>query len=186
MNTFYFLSIGFMFTLISSSLFFNKYANSLVRHGYTDKWLSKNYFLYFYLFATLLFLVKSNVYNIYLVHLIRRCVESVIFRYSNRNRMSVIQFATSFVYYYFLVMNLVDKKINTKSFMYANLLQFIMHYCINKKFYFVYGHYYCEVLIYLIIFVNVRNLFSGLNLIWVITYCYISISNRKSMSKGSK
>lgn len=173
-----------MLCLITVSLLLDRYAKSMVTHGYTDKWIGKNCFSLFYLFAILLYIAKAKNYNLYILHLTRRFVESLLYRYSAKNRMSILQLLTSFIYYYFMVMNLIDESINCKAFIYANVLQGIVHYSIYKKFYFVYAHYYCEIMIYLVVFVSVRSLFCALNLVWVVVYTYITISNRRQANKS--
>lgn len=173
----------FLIFLILSTIFSYKYLNSLTTHGYTNKKLSKNLFSFFYLFAIFLYLITSKRTNIYILHLCRRFVETLIFKYSKYNKMSLLQFIVPFFYYYFIVINIVDKEIENIFFILFNITQFIVHWMIHNKLYQGYGHYFCEFMIYLVIFANVKNCFFFLNLIWIIIYSYITIQNRRKLVK---
>lgn len=178
------ISHFFILSLIIVTLILNKCHKTIIAHGYTNKMVSKNLFALFYLFG--LFLIRNNTNHTYTIHLARRLLETLIFRYTSKNRMSVLQFATGMAYYYFIIYNITGVEIIKAPFIAWNVLQFIAHYCIFIRGYNIYAHYYCEIGLYATVFISSGSVFFFLNMVWICVYTYVSVANRKLVDRKNK
>jgi hypothetical protein len=171
-----------MITIISK-----KYAPFLIKHGHGAEGISKNYFVIFYMYSILFYIYRNAEPDIFLLHLLRRFFESLLFKYSKRSKMGIHQFVFSFLYYTLIIENMDAKThfLNKKLFLTMNLLQFFIHYCIFKKkiYELRYFHYICEFGIYLILLRNNFKIFYFLNVIWVGVFSIITILNREACVK---
>lgn len=154
------------------------FVNDLTKHGYISTGISKNNYKYFYLYGLLLFLLLSPC-NLYSVHLGRRLVETLIFRYSRRNKMSLLQFVHGIIYYTFLCLHLKDKSISHgRLFIVLNAIHSLSHYYVFIKKRFAYSHYIAEAMIYTALFWDIGTLQLLFNLLYVISFVFSSIKNR--------
>lgn len=153
-------------------------ANGLTRHGHVPGGISKNNYKYFYAYGVVLSLVLP-VRNIYPAHLMRRLVETGIFKYSPKSRMSLLQFAHGVVYYTLVCVHLRDKHIGNRGlFALLNVAQLCCHYCVFVRKTFVYSHYVAEVMIYGFLLWEVRTAEMLFNLLYVVSFVASSVSNR--------
>lgn len=178
MISYYSVSNLFIFSLLLSTLLLHNTNRTIIYHGYTQKLLNKNLFFCFYCYGLYLTLGKNHIFSL---HLARRLIETLIFRYSNKNRMSVAQFISGLLYYYFIVHNVLYVKIFTIPFIFVNVLQLIAHYRVFVMKINSFKHYYSEILIYFVVFMSSCNIFFLLNFIWVCVYVRVTIVNRDRM-----
>ncbi|KMV66028.1 ATP-binding protein [Encephalitozoon cuniculi EcunIII-L] len=155
------------------------FMNSLTRHGRIPKGMSKNNYQYFYIYGLILSAFLP-VRNIYPVHLGRRFIETKIFKYSVRSRMSPLHLIHGLVYYTFICIHLRDRAISNKAvFMLLNALQSVSHYCVFARKTFAYSHYAAEVMIYTFIYWEVRTIQMLCNLLYVLSFVFSSVRNRR-------
>ncbi|EPR78042.1 hypothetical protein SLOPH_1737 [Spraguea lophii 42_110] len=174
------MEIYFIF-VIFTTLFSFLFARNFIRHGYYNKLLSKNNYSIFYFVGLLTLFPKINFFNL---HLTRRFIETIIFRY-NKSRMSIFQFLFGISYYFFLSLHLRDKNIKI-SFYYIllNIIQFCAHYQIfyKKNHKLRYTHYICEFLIYLHIYNMLKTNILKYNLFYLALFIFVTVYDRERMS----
>lgn len=169
--------------LPAATLTLHVFANSLTRHGHIPAGISKNNYRHFYLYGLVLLLWMSPG-NMYCIHLGRRLVETWIFRYSDKSRMSVLQLVHGMVYYTFMCLHLRDRHIRRRDvFVALNVLQSAAHYCVFVKRRLVYSHYVAEAMIYLTVFWDIGTLPLFLNLVYVLTFVFSSVRNRRRLER---
>jgi hypothetical protein len=178
------IQIWYFLVLISSTIFLFLFAQHMTMHGHLKGRFSKNSFRYFYGFAVLFYFFYSSTPNVFLFLIARRFIESCVFVYCERSRMSLPQMGVGFSYYTVLTVHLHDKEIEPKYvFIILNLFQAGSHYLVFKRKIYVlrYSHYLCEFIIYLFLFFVIRSWVLFLNLMWIITFVSITIYNREKI-----
>lgn len=156
------------------------FLNGMTRHGHIPAGISKNNYWYFYLHGLVLMLLLAPG-NMYCMHLGRRLVETQVFRYSGRSRMSVLQLVHGLVYYTFLCMHLRDKVIRHRMlFCTLNVLQTATHYCVFVRRRLVYSHYAAELLLYLTMFLDIGTVELFLNAVYVGLFVFSTVRNRRN------
>lgn len=163
-----------------ATLFSHVFMNGLTRHGYIATGISKNNYKHMYMYGLLMF-IRLSPGNTYIIHLGRRLIETQVFRYSERSKMSVLQLMHGVVYYLVMCLHLRDKCIRHKHvFVLLNVLQSISHYFVFVRKCFIYSHYLLEAAIYLALFWDIGTVQLFLNFLYVLSFVFSSIRNRRS------
>lgn len=177
------INLFFCFTIVFI-LAASKYYPRIIIHGKIKEGISKNYFVYFYLYGLIFSYVFYKECTDYSTLLLRRFIESIIFKYKS-SKMNVLQFTYGFIFYTLTILEIKKRKMS-KYFYILNFLQFLSHlYIFNQKRFrykfnriLKYSHYFLECLIYLEIFNRIKNIESFLVFIYVITFTFVTISQR--------
>lgn len=165
------------FALLPFAVFILSFTN-LVDHGRIKNGISKNCFIYFYIFC-LIFNISIGSVNFFLIHVTRRIFECLIFRYQS-GKMSFLHLIHGFIYYIFLSIHLRHvKNINLHIFIVLNLFHFISHYVVFKMRKYPYLHYLGEFLIYLYLYRSIKSTELLCNLFYVSIFILVSIRNRR-------
>ena len=164
------------FTILPFITFITSFT-PLILHGHIKKGMSKNFFIFFYINCLIFnFFIKN--FNLYLLHILRRAIECLIFRY-NHSKMNYIQFIHGIIYYIFLSLHLRDiEGINLPVFILLNVFQTLTHILVFRYKRFVYSHYFSEFLIYLYLFYIKKSKELFYNTIYLIIFILTSIINR--------
>jgi hypothetical protein len=163
-------------------------------HGQT---ISKRYFLCFYTIPVCMLMLLNLVSQAsfskalgssigaakqqpFIFHSLRRWIETYFYTRKTRSRMTLLQFIQGVLYYCTLSVHILRSqcKVRGSTFLVANVMQGIAHYRVyrlgKQEFY----HYYCEVLLYLIVLCDLRSLSMLFNFLYVVLFVKITIGNR--------
>jgi hypothetical protein len=178
-----FLGSAYFYTAIMLILLCDLICPELLRHGRGCSGVSKNIFKYFYFFGLMVFIPLysvSPVANLFWVHLLRRFVECMIFRYSGNSRMNYFQVLHGFLYFLLISVHLSDKEMTCKiPFILLNVVQFLAHwYVFTHKEHLFYLHYLAEVAIYVLLAFDIGTTLLLLNSIYVMIFAYMSIADK--------
>lgn len=94
--------------------------------------------------------------------------------------MTLLQFVQGIVYYCALSVHIHRSRRNiwAPTFLVANILQGIAHYRVYRLGKQEFSHYYCEILLYLVVLCHLRSLGMLFNLLYVIVFVKMTIDNR--------
>jgi hypothetical protein len=170
------------FTLLPFTVFLLSFTN-LVDHGRVKEGISKNYFIYLYIFS-LVFNIVIGSLNFYLIHVIRRIFECLIFRYQS-SKMSFLHLIHGFIYYLFLSIHLRHaKNISLHIFICLNLFHFLTHYTVFKMRKYSYSHYLGEFLIYFYLYRTLKSIELLCNIFYLIIFILVSVRKRRLYKKS--
>lgn len=160
--------------------------------------VSKRYFLCFYATATCMqalliqnalplslesapsrFIEMTQKYP-FIVHTVRRWIETYLYTSNTRSRMTLLQLFQGILYYCALSVHMCrsQHRIWMPTFLAANIMQGVAHYWIYRLRMREFHHYYCEILLYLIVLWHMKSLCMLFNLLYVILFVGMTISNR--------
>lgn len=154
----------------------------LTEHGRSTKGLSKFYYFIFYLLS--IFLLR-NSHNCFVIHPFRRLIETLIYSWHSKSKMSYFQFIHGFTYFAIMTPYLAVRYVEPFGFIILNILQMIAHFRIyylkKQEFY----HYYTEILIYGYIFLCNRTCALFWNLMYIMAFVFVSIRNRSRIKNDT-
>lgn len=163
---------AFLATVLSSYA-----APSLSKHGRSVTGISKLYFFIFYLFASFLLIwFRSS----FVIHTARRLLESVLYCWNSKSKMTPLQFVHGMLYYLFLALHLRNKAINTLVLVVVVACQSVAHYRVYVMKKREFSHYFCEAVLYLYLLFYIRSWALFFNAAYVLAFVKVSIKNRKS------
>ena len=158
-------------------------APCLTEHGRSTRGLSKLYYFVFYLLS--IFLLRNSG-SWFIVHPLRRLVETLVYSRHSRSRISYLQFAHGLAYFAIMSPYIAAHRVEPLGFLAANVLQAIAHfrvYYLKKQ---EFTHYYTEILIYGYIFLCNRTCALFWNLMYVVAFVFVSIRNRSRAKHGDR
>ncbi|KHN69469.1 ATP-binding protein [Ordospora colligata] len=171
----------YLIVLPFGTLFLYAFANEATKHGYIAGGISKNYFKYFYLYGVVLSVILP-IENMYRIHLFRRLIETVVFKYSSRSRMRLIHFIHGMAYYTCMCLHMHGKTImHTKMFLLLNIAHFAAHYCVFVRKQYIYSHYAIELMIHMHLWMEIRSMQLLFNLAYAVVFVGVSIANREAL-----
>ena len=144
-------------------------------HGRRSSGISKRWYLVHYLLAVLFLLPYSSLF---IIHPLRRLVESVVYSWNSRSRFTFLQFAHALIYFAILSLYLHDKHIKALPFIAANILQAIAHYRVYRLGKREFSHYYTEILLYASVLYSVPTVPMLLHELYILAFVYVSRANR--------
>lgn len=137
--------------------------------------ICKKYFYIFYCVPILFNFPGTGPNLIFLIHPMRRLIETLIYSRNSKSSMTGIQFVHGLIYYCMLSICLRSEYINPEIFILSNILQAIAHYRVYALKKTENLHYYTECLIYLFILMSSPTFSKLLNFIYVVSFAYVTV-----------
>lgn len=174
----------YTFGLFAATLFMHFWLPALVRHGRGVGGVSKLCYSAFYLLATAIALQEAR--GCFIIHPARRLVETLIYSWNSRSKMSYLQLAHGMLYYFMITHYVSRIHLNLAVFLFLNALQAVAHFRVYRLKKREFTHYYAEILIHGYIFLCAKTYAMLWNLMYVIAFVYSSIANRRQEPAGPK
>lgn len=154
------------------------FARPLTVHGRETHGVSKFYYFVFYSLSVML---MSDSRTYFIIHPLRRLLETLIYSRRSKSKMTYLQLAHSLLYFTIVSIYLRDKPVEPIGFVIFNVIQAIAHFRVYVLKKYEFSHYFSEILIYGYVFYCVRTCAMFWNLAYVCAFVLVSIRNRRDL-----